>query len=101
MIDLIFVLSDQEVIEIQEIEEDVKTDRYFTIAEEVSARMKSLLAELKQFLGLSNHNRFRITDRVANIKDDEITIQTRSVMAMMEFMARGEEVPAEHLERAG
>jgi hypothetical protein len=99
LIDLIFVLSDQEVIEVQEIEEDGKTDRYFIIAEEVPENLKSLLAELKQLLGLSNHKRFRITDRVANIKDDEITIQTRSVMAMMEFMARGVEVPAEHLER--
>ena len=77
MIDLIFVLSDQEVIEVQEIEEDGKTDRYFIIAEEVPENLKSLLAELKQLLGLSNHKRFRITDRVANIKDDEITIQTR------------------------
>ena len=97
MIDLIFVLSDQEVIEVQEIEKDGKTDRYLVIAEEVPDNMKSLLAELKLILGLSNLNRFRITDRVANIEDDEITIQTRSVMAMMEFMARGVEVPAEHL----
>ena len=34
----------------------------------------------------------------AGLKDDEISIQTRSVMAMMEFMARGVEVPVKHLE---
>ena len=38
------------------------------------------------------------TERVTNIKDDEISIQTRSVMAIMEFMARGVEVPLAYLE---
>ena len=57
-----------------------------------------MLDELRQLIGLSNRNQFHITDRVTNIKDDEISIQTRSVMAMMEFMARGVEVPLEHLE---
>jgi hypothetical protein len=35
---------------------------------------------------------------VTNLKEDEISIQTRSVMAMMEFVARGVEVPLVHLE---
>ncbi|MFC1882154.1 hypothetical protein ACFL2S_11740 [Thermodesulfobacteriota bacterium] len=98
MIDLIFILSDREVIEVQEIKENGKDERYLMIAEEVSEDMRPMLAELRQLIGLSNRNRFRITGRVTNIKDDEISIQTRSVMAMMEFMARGVEVPREHLE---
>ena len=68
------------------------------IAEEVAKDLRPILGELRQLIGLTNHNRFRITYRVTNIKDDEISIQTRSVMAMMEFMARGVEVPLEHLE---
>jgi len=98
MIDLIFILSDREVIEVQEIKENGKDERYLMIAEEVAEDMRPMLAELRQLIGLSNRNRFRITGRVTNIKDDEISIQTRSVMAMMEFMARGVEVPREHLE---
>ena len=98
MIDLIFILSDREVIEVQEIKENGKDERYLMIAEEVAEDMRPMLAELRQLIGLSNRNRFRITDRVTNLKDDEISIQTRSVMAMMEFMARGVEVPREHLE---
>ena len=98
MIDLIFILSDREVIEVQEIKENGKDERYLMIAEEVAKDMRPMLAELRQLIGLSNRNRFRITGRVTNIKDDEISIQTRSVMAMMEFMARGVEVPREHLE---
>ena len=98
MIDLIFILSDSEVIEVQEVEEDSKSERYLIIAEEVPEDLRPRLDELRQLIGLGNRNRFRITDRVTNLKDDEISIQTRSVMAMMEFMARGVEVPLEHLE---
>jgi hypothetical protein len=97
MTDLIFILSDSEVIEVQEVEENDKGERYLMIAEEVAEDLRPRLDELRQLIGLGNRNRFRITDRVTNIKDDEISIQTRSVMAMMEFMARGVEVPLEHL----
>ena len=97
MIELIFILSDREVIELQEIEEEGKSARYLMIAEEVAEDLRPRLDELRKLIGLSNRNRFRITDRVTNLKDDEISIQTRSVMAMMEFMARGVEVPLEHL----
>ena len=98
MIDLIFILSDSEVIEVQLVEEEGKSERYLIIAGEVADDLRPMLGELRQLIGLTNRNRFRITDRVTNLKDDEISIQTRSVMAMMEFMARGVEVPLEHLE---
>jgi len=97
MIELIFILSDSEVIELQEVEEEGKSERYLMIAEKVAENLRPRLDELRKLIGLSNRNRFRITDRVTNIKDDEISLQTRSVMAMMEFMARGVEVPPEHL----
>ena len=98
MIELIFILSDSEVIEIQHIEEDGQSESYLLIAEEVPEDLRPMLGELRQLIGLTNRNRFRITDRVTNLKEDEISIQTRSVMAMMEFVARGVEVPLEHLE---
>jgi len=92
MINLIFILK------VQEVEEEGKSERYLMIAEEVAEDLRPRLDELRKLIGLNNRNRFRITDRVTNIKDDEISIQTRSVMAMMEFMARGVEVPVEHLQ---
>jgi hypothetical protein len=98
MIELIFILSDSEVIEVQEAKENGKDVRYLLIAEEVPEDLWPMLDELRQLIGLANRNRFRITQRVTNIKDDEISIQTRSVMAMMEFMARGVEVPLAYLE---
>jgi hypothetical protein len=99
MIQLIFILSDREIIEVQQVTENGKTERDLIIAEQVPEETRPLLDELRRLIGLSNRNRFRITDRVTNLRDDEISIQTRSVMAMMEFMARGVEVPREHLEQ--
>ncbi len=98
MIQLIFILSDEEVIEVQQVTVNGQIERHLIIAETVSDDLRPLLDELKGLIGLSNRNRFRITDRVTNLRDDEISIQTRSVMAMMEFMAKGVEVPPEHLE---
>ena len=97
MIQLIFILSDREVIEVLQVTENGKEQRYFIIAETVPDDLRPLLDELKGLIGLSNRNRFRITQRATNVRDDEISIQTRSVMAMMEFMARGVAVPPEHL----
>jgi hypothetical protein len=82
LIRLIFILADSEVIEVQQVEEGGKDEQYFLIAEEVSRDLQPMLDELRQLIGLTNGNRFRITQRVTNIKDDEISIQTRSVMAM-------------------
>ena len=98
MIELIFILSDSEVIEVQEVKENIEDGLYLIIAEEVPEDLQPMLDELRQLIGLANRNQFRITERVTNLGDDEISIQTRSVMAMMEFMARGVEVPREHLE---
>jgi hypothetical protein len=98
LINLIFILSDREILEVQHVEEDGRSHNYFIIAETVPEDLRPLLGELRQLIGLSDRNRFRITDRVTNIKDDEISIQTRSVMAMMEFMARGVEAPIAYLE---
>ena len=98
MIELIFILSDREVIEVLQVEEDGKSQGYLVIADDIPENLRSKLNELRQLIGLTNRSRFRITERVTNVKDDEISIQTRSIMAMMEFMARGVEVPLEHLE---
>ena len=97
MMELIYVLSNREIIEVQQVEEYAQNERYLVIAEQVPEDLRPLVAEMRQLIGLTEGNRFRITDRVTNLKDDEISIQTRSVLAMMEFMARGVEVPPEHL----
>jgi hypothetical protein len=97
VIELIFILADQEVIEVQQVEENGKSRSELIIADKVTDNLRPLLIELRQLIGLTNRNRFRITDRVTNLESDELSIQTRSVMAMMEFMSRGVEVPETHL----
>ncbi len=59
-----------------------------------------LIAEYKQMLGLDpDRNRFRVTDRDTAREPDEITIKTRSLLAIMSFLARGIDVPREHVEQ--
>lgn len=41
---------------------------------------------------------FRVTDRVTRRRPDEITMQMRSLMAMMFFLSQGIDIPAVHLE---
>jgi hypothetical protein len=98
MVQIIFILGDREVIEVQQVKENGKDVSYLMFAKKVPEDLRPMLGELRQMIGIANRNRYRITDRVTHIRDDEISIQTRSVMAMMEFMARGVEVPLEHLE---
>jgi len=98
VIELIFILADREVIEVQHVEENGKSRNYLIISNKVSEDLRPLLGELRQLIGITNGNRFRITDRVTNLKSTELSIQTRSIMAMIDFMARGVEVPLEHLQ---
>ncbi len=107
VVDLFIRLVDAKVIEVQKGDVDPETDegeedfeRFLVIADKVPRDMRPLLAEFRRLVGLStDHNRYRITSRVANIGDDEMTVQTRSVMAIIEFVSRGVEVPVEHLEQ--
>ena len=99
---LLFLLSVEKIIEVQPTLEDKKagkkSEQYLVIAQYVPEHLHPLLAEWRQLLGITNGHRFLITERTADIRDDEISIQTRSVMAMMKFLGRGVRIPAEHFE---
>ena len=91
-------LSEVEAYEVRIVEKNGTKERHFIISEEVPEEVQPTVRELRQLLGLSNRNTFRFTDRLTGTKDDEISIQTRSVLAMMSFLSRGVEVPLEHLD---
>jgi hypothetical protein len=95
-IKLLFILSDGAVVEVQQVQGDKKADtepaQYLVIADEVPEDLRPMLAEFRQLIGITDANRFRMTDRITDMKEDEIVIQTRSVMAMIKFMARGIEI---------
>jgi hypothetical protein len=53
-----------------------------------------LANELKALLGLDpERNEFYVTDRKVGRADDEILIQTRSMLAVLSFLSLGVEVP--------
>lgn len=55
---------------------------------------RSMIREFKQRLSLDESlNEFRVTERVTGRGKDEITIQSRSLMAIMSYLSRGIEVP--------
>ena len=95
---LLTVLADIEAFEVRHVEEDGKKKSFLIFAEPLPKTTKSLVSEIKDLLDLSPHrNTFQITDHVTDVKEDEISIQTRSLSAMMAFMAKGVVVPPEHL----
>ena len=98
VIQLLIVLADSEAFEVRIVEEKGAKIAFLLFAKSVPEATQSLVIEFKQVLGLSlDRNIFRITDHVTDLKEDEITIQTRSLSAMMSFLAKGVQVPPEHL----
>jgi len=98
VIQMLIVLADREAFEVRIVEEKDGKTAFLKFAKNLPENTQTLVAEIKQVLGLSAHrNTFRITDRVTDLKEDEISIQTRSLSAMMAFLAKGVQVPAEHL----
>ncbi|MGB5422369.1 MAG: hypothetical protein WBN03_09425 [Desulfobacterales bacterium] len=98
VINLLTVLADIEAFEVRQMEEDGKKKSFIIFAETLPQTTQSLVSEIKDLLDLSPHrNTFQITDHVTDVKEDEISIQTRSLSAMMAFMAKGVVVPPEHL----
>jgi len=98
VIQLLIVLADREAFEVRIVEKEGAKTAFLLFAKSVPIGTQSLVTEFKAVLGLSPHrNIFRITDHVTDIKEDEISIQTRSLSAMMNFLAKGVQVPPEHL----
>ena len=102
-LELLFLLADAELIEVNQVAGDEKTGtefaQFLVIAQNIPEDLRPLVTEFRQLIGVgSSGNRFKITARTSELAADEISIQTRSVMAMMKFSARGVEIPAAHLE---
>jgi hypothetical protein len=57
----------------------------------------ALIAELKERLGLDpTRNEYRFANRIASRKPNEIAVQTRSLLAMMQYLSKGVDVPTIH-----
>lgn len=99
VIKMLVVLADVEAFEVRHEEEKGIKKQFLVFAKDIPQKAQVIVSDLKQLLGLSSdRTKFLITDRTTNVKEDEISLQTRSLAAIMNFIAKGVEVPIEHLE---
>jgi hypothetical protein len=90
-------LSQEEAFEVIRERGEESATLFLVFEENVTSEIRDRVQELKRELGLEpNRNVFRITGRYTRRQADEITIQTRSLMAMMSFISRGTEIPEIH-----
>ena len=93
VIQIFLIMFDGEVVEMQH-PADGSSEMEFVIAKEMPAKYQSLEIELRNILSLDPmRNRFRITARSTGLQPDEISIQTRSLLATMLFLSKGVDVP--------
>ncbi len=75
-----------------------RSDLEFVIAKNIPPQHQPLEVELRTKLGLDPmKTKFRVTSRTTNLRPDEISIQTRSLLATMLFLSKGVDVPSAHL----
>ena len=95
LISVILKLQLYGAIQVQRREEDDKTQRFLIITAQRGPEVAALVDEFRRVLSLDPaRNVFRITDRRMGRAVDEITIQTRSVLQIMSFLAKGVEISA-------
>ncbi len=97
VIQLLVNLSAAGAYEVKRVEVNGSNKHQLVFREPMPKEVLPMVTELKNLLGLSNGNTFLFTGRLTGTKENEITIQTRSVLAMMSFLSRGVGVPADHL----
>ena len=94
VVNIIKELGQAGVVEVIQTElngEDRQTVRF---AEAMTPELMGATTELKSLLGLHpDRNEFHVTDHVVSRPDDEILIQTRSMLAILSFLGLGVEVP--------
>lgn len=97
---LILELTEQEALEVLRSENDSSGALVYRFATNGSPEVRHRITELKHELDLDTDlDTFRITTRTTGRQPDEITIQTRSLLAIMSFLSRGISVPEIDLQR--
>jgi hypothetical protein len=81
-------------VEVIQTELDGEERQTVRFAEAMTPELMDAATELKSLLGLHpDRNEFYVTDRVVSRTDNEILIQTRSMLAILSFLGLGVEVP--------
>ena len=107
IITLMLKMFDSNLLELQhrQIDEEngpqTESSTYLVLAEAGTDDEQRLTSEFRTTLGLDpKTSEFRVTERLTGRDPDEITIQTRSLLAVMSFCSRGVQVP-ERVRNAG
>ena len=99
VVNIIKDLGQEGVIEVIQTEFDDGVRNTVRFAESTSPELMDQATELKSLLGLNpDRNEFHVTDRVVSRTDNEILIQTRSMLAILGFLGLGVEVPKEDVD---
>ena len=94
VVNSIMKLGDAGVVETVQSEVADETRLTVKFARSMSAEQMEAATELKSLLGIHpDRNEFYVTDRILGRAEDEVLIQTRSMLAVLSFLGLGVEVP--------
>ena len=94
VVNIIMELAEAGVVESTVTENDGDERLTFVFSESMSPDLMEAATELKMLLGLDpERNEFYVTDHIVGRADDEVLIQTRSMLAVLSFLSLGVEVP--------
>ena len=94
VVNIIMELAEAGVVESTQTEHDGEERLTVIFSESMSPELMGAATELKALLGLDpERNEFYVTDRTVGREDDEVLIQTRSMLAVLSFLSLGVEVP--------
>ncbi len=97
VIHLLLTLEDEGVIEFQEQTDKKSRLPAMVISRHLNAKQRKQVREFRALLKLDpRYDVFRVTTRMTRRKPDEITIQSRSLLAIMAFISKGVDTPLEH-----
>ena len=90
VVNSIMELAEAGVVESTQTELDGEERQAVRFAESMSPELMEAATELKTMLGLDpDRNEFYVTDRIVGRTDDEVLIQTRSMLAVLSFSKSG------------
>ncbi len=100
IIHLLLTLNDEGIIEFQEHKVEDRLEVTMVISRHPTPDQQGKVHEFRSLLKLDpRYDTFRVTTHLAHRKPDEITIQPRSLLAIMSFISKGVDTPLEHRKR--
>ena len=94
VVNIIMGLAEAGVVESTQTEHDGEERLTVMFSGSMSPELMEAATELKALLGLDpERDEFYVTDRIVGRADDEVLIQTRSMLAVLSFLSLGVEVP--------